>query len=1004
MPYESLDTLYRYFSPTGLSPSGDKSVTVETFYDVVMRCILDPNGTLYSKVEIEKLINDHLTKAMAEEGVEKVKTIGKKYHYISKESVLDLGDKAYWGDVKGLSDVVPVLKKSGGFECVVLAVSDPYTTPAVRGNRKIDLFLNHTPPMTANQMVPYLDVQFDFMKESFDSLSTPSLTRFLMGSVQTKSLTGIDAATVKSSDPDAGNKKVSKTGMELFLMPQTLTNMDGINETTGVRLVKPKPFVPFASIEGLDISIANAGALNYAHKKGTLKFKVHDKSRISEISEFIRGPSGFARAKVWTTYGWIAPMKRGPEDEYCSFINDNMVVKDCWVVINTQFGIDVTGQVSFTLEVVSDTYKMLQELDVGSSSDGDSSKLKELQTIIQEITRIKNESTKGAKLNLLDGDRASQVLNGASASGVLPKLTDKEFSDALMRIKASLRSANPTVSESDLNSLSENITKLRSKEYSYKDSIKTAIQNFVKSKFDAVATGHDPFLPGEKNKEYFGEELIKSIEGYLKKSSHIKRNEVSKGKGGQASAPASEEDEVIVVKLDKGKERNKVVSFGKLFMSFLAPAVKSVPNEPTDQELQVIFYGVNGTCGPLSGRSIAEIPIDVEVLAYAYAEAVKKNRTSVLSLSSFFSLIVATQINDLRGIGYGMSDIYSDFDPTKASGAQLPEDEGKKKAAEGKLSEWSRKWGACVLPQLEFYVESSTTNVPPLRSGNAPNAPSSGKVIRRVHVYDKSHTPHKFANDVINAGGNELVVGHIDDALIRREADELQKKLDNAKREDYDKIINEYRQEKSKPAGGGSKDALAEKSVAGSKTFTIERGKAGLVRDLLKRDVPSITLGTNGTMVHSANLASKTDGLQGTINYMNSIKGTESGKATMTVDGLSELTGMPIRTVPVQLTLSTMGVPIAALYQQYYIDFNTGTSFDNLYTCTQVAHTIGPGKFFTNWTFMYTDGYAKFGNPPSYVDLVIGRTHQRVEEAKKVKKKKAEKAEGAQAETPPAAK
>jgi len=83
---------------------------------------------------------------------------------------------------------------------------------------------------------------------------------------------------------------------------------------------------------------------------------------------------------------------------------------------------------------------------------------------------------------------------------------------------------------------------------------------------------------------------------------------------------------------------------------------------------------------------------------------------------------------------------------------------------------------------------------------------------------------------------------------------------------------------------------------------------------------------------------------------------------------------LPLRLLPMQLTMNTYGCPIAQLYQQYFLDFGTGTTLDNVYSCTQINHSFAPGKFETSWTFVYSDGYGRFYNAaalnPSIKDLV----------------------------------
>ena len=57
--------------------------------------------------------------------------------------------------------------------------------------------------------------------------------------------------------------------------------------------------------------------------------------------------------------------------------------------------------------------------------------------------------------------------------------------------------------------------------------------------------------------------------------------------------------------------------------------------------------------------------------------------------------------------------------------------------------------------------------------------------------------------------------------------------------------------------------------------------------------------------------------------------------------------------------MQTLGCPIANLYQQFYVDFGTGTTLDNLYYVTSIKHSLAPGQFKTDMTFVPNDAYGK---------------------------------------------
>ena len=81
--------------------------------------------------------------------------------------------------------------------------------------------------------------------------------------------------------------------------------------------------------------------------------------------------------------------------------------------------------------------------------------------------------------------------------------------------------------------------------------------------------------------------------------------------------------------------------------------------------------------------------------------------------------------------------------------------------------------------------------------------------------------------------------------------------------------------------------------------------------------------------------------------------------------------GLPLRVIPAQLTLTTLGNPLLSMAQLYMIDFNTGTTLDNLYLITGLTHTLTPGKFETNCTMGYADAYGVFEGAPDIIDQLV---------------------------------
>jgi hypothetical protein len=79
---------------------------------------------------------------------------------------------------------------------------------------------------------------------------------------------------------------------------------------------------------------------------------------------------------------------------------------------------------------------------------------------------------------------------------------------------------------------------------------------------------------------------------------------------------------------------------------------------------------------------------------------------------------------------------------------------------------------------------------------------------------------------------------------------------------------------------------------------------------------------------------------------------------------------LPLRVIPAQLSMRTMGMPIVGFTQMFFVDMNTGTSIDNVYGVSGITHSFTQGKFDTNLTFAFYDSYGKYESAPSVLDMI----------------------------------
>ena len=68
---------------------------------------------------------------------------------------------------------------------------------------------------------------------------------------------------------------------------------------------------------------------------------------------------------------------------------------------------------------------------------------------------------------------------------------------------------------------------------------------------------------------------------------------------------------------------------------------------------------------------------------------------------------------------------------------------------------------------------------------------------------------------------------------------------------------------------------------------------------------------------------------------------------------------MPLLIMPTQATVEIFGCPWINFGQSIFLDFETGTTLDNKYVVTGIAHNLSPGKFTTQLTLTYGDNYGQ---------------------------------------------
>ena len=813
---------------------------------------------------------------------------------------------------------------------VVLSRS-PFFSPTTRNTKRAEVFLNSMPNTVLSQLVPLMQVEFDFKRSAADALQSPSLLRFLLGGTKLSAMGASTTAQVEGNQfvdlAAASPTELDHAGMELFTSPQTLVNPQPNRDvgSNGVRYTDVlDPFRPFLSLDHVTITSKPSGAGFFCYKQANMSLKLHDRSRLAEISDLIR-VNVYQGVTLWLTYGWRAPVRAG-QNLYFDYVNNNLLMREPYFIKNSSFTFDQNGTVTINLELFTKGVSEVRDLKITDQYGDMGFVTGEVKQLIEQISRYRRQLRLDTPTGLNKEIRAYQILDAAEV-GEFPNLKPDDIQKNIAALKKGLASKKDV----DKDALSGLITSLQQlykadgdkTKFVYKERYDKTVTKTVGEMFEEVRSGPDPFLPAA-------------------------------GKG------LGEEITQVCDSANKGSKQKKVVSFGKLFSVFALRGMSSL--HTAFDEVQVFFYNLNEQAGPVSNHCVAEFPIRLDDFVSQFTDMVKERGSDRVKLEDFMALVVDAQFTDPRAIGYGFSDLYQPW--KKGDDPQLKKGQDVESQFESRHAEYVKKYGPFRQPQIEMYIEMShekvgddgDNDILQLMSYSAVDAASQpirtaqGKATRKImrfHVYDKQTSPYRTATALLRSEDN--------DGLIM-----------------LNQNVDAYAQTYHAPAGASLQAITAAtkaqfdedvKSGRIKVTQLTPFGSNQQIKDVVGKTVPTIRFGANGSTITSVNVTSKANPLVGTRNLLNS----QAKRNTAHPNGSGDL-GIPLRVIPAQLTMTTKGCPLATMAQQYFIDFQTGTTLDNLYILTHLSHNFSPGKFETQWTFAYSDGYGVFEGAPNVVD------------------------------------
>ena len=391
-------------------------------------------------------------------------------------------------------------------------------------------------------------------------------------------------------------------------------------------------------------------------------------------------------------------------------------------------------------------------------------------------------------------------------------------------------------------------------------------------------------------------------------------------------------------------DRTKYVSFGKLVLSFLGAPIAA--SQDFD-EVQIHFHAFNHSAGAFWGENISSFPINLEQLESKLKRQYQTSRN--VNVATLFDFI-AEMLETPSAIPYGITQSV----PPESSDESAVEDTGDEDDAQitdeeldSFLENRIRRLGCPVAgefitPSIAYIMES--LSVAPEAESDSPGNP--GKTVLRIHVTDTRQTPYIGETIAIRSLSSDGVT-----------------------------LADEPVEESGAPAPPGQASNPVRKSQNNTKnlveeTTTLERDAAGGVSTVMSNltpdqmfkriasSVPTFLYGSNHSAITSLDVRGSTTGpiadalvMQGLLDE----RRAASENPEEASQGSDQGVQADLQLVPATITLNTLGCPLLAFGQQYFLSMGTGTTLEQVYGITKLTHTIGPGDFKSSATLYPTN-------------------------------------------------
>ena len=250
-------------------------------------------------------------------------------------------------------------------------------SPSARQSQHLPIFFSAITDVEMSRCQPFLEVKFVYPSQFFaNQVSNPkmSYTRFF-GFDKNDTFTNPLPINNSTGLDENETPFESYSYMNLFTSPQTMVNANYNSENNTFSSILESsfgfdfatedgdraradravldPFQPFLSLISLDITEQDAGVGGLlSTRNGVLKLKLHDKSRLKQISPML-AVDEFANSHFVIEYGWTHPDSKLTSTNTVGKYINNLRNVSAYNIKNVSYGFGADNTVDITIDIIT---------------------------------------------------------------------------------------------------------------------------------------------------------------------------------------------------------------------------------------------------------------------------------------------------------------------------------------------------------------------------------------------------------------------------------------------------------------------------------------------------------------------------------------------------------------------------------------------------------------------------------------------------------------------------